>query len=61
MSKVIKNATLYRLNIGPYTKEKASGYYYPYTDTLAEVMVDFIKSIKPEESEGKRNRRGKIM
>ena len=27
MSKVIKGSNLYKLNIGPYTQEKAGGYY----------------------------------
>ena len=30
MSKVIKRSVMYKLNIGPYTQEKAGGYYTRY-------------------------------
>ena len=31
MSKIIKGSLLYKLNIGPYTGEKAGGYYTRYS------------------------------
>jgi hypothetical protein len=32
MAKLIKNSRLYKLNIGPYTNEKAGGYYDAYSE-----------------------------
>ena len=58
MSKVIKNCNLYKLNIGPYTGEKAGGYYDMYADTISSLISEFILNIQPIVETHKR--RGKI-
>ena len=42
MSKVIKNSLLYKLNIGPYTTEKAGGYYDNYAEELQKIVAGYI-------------------
>ena len=42
MSKVIKNSLLYKLNIGPYTNEKAGGYYDSYAEELQKIVAGYI-------------------
>ncbi len=59
MSKVIKQSKLYRLNVGSYTQEKASGYYDLYSDTVGGLMAEFVKNVCPVE-EIRDGRRGKI-
>ena len=43
MAKLIKKSKLYRLNIGPYTGEKASGYYDSYAETMHAITASFIR------------------
>lgn len=47
MSKIIKNSTLYKLNIGPYTQEKASGYYTLFSREIGELIRNFMLNLKP--------------
>ena len=35
MVKAIKQCRLFKLNVGPYTQEKAGGYYDLYSDTIS--------------------------
>ena len=60
MAKLIKKSKLYRLNIGPYTGEKASGYYDYYAEMMHSITADFIREnsdIKEEASSGSSNNR----
>lgn len=43
MAKLIKNSRLHRYNVGPYTNEKAGGYYDAYSETMAGITVNFIR------------------
>lgn len=47
MSKVIKNSKLYRLNVGAHSEEKSSGYYDLYSNTVGNLMSEFIQNINP--------------
>jgi len=42
MSKIIKNSKLYKFNVGPYTNEKAGGYYDNYSETMSKIVSAFI-------------------
>ena len=46
MSKLIKRSKLYKLNIGPYTGDKASGYYDSYSEMMHKITADFIRENK---------------
>ena len=46
MAKVIRNSKLYRFNIGPYTNEKAGGYYDAYSEELQSIVAGFIDENK---------------
>ena len=43
MSKLIKSSKLYKINVGPYTGEKASGYYDSYAEMMHKITGDFIR------------------
>ena len=43
MAKTIKNSTLYKFNIGPYTTEKTAGYYDRYYEEVCDKIVDFVE------------------
>lgn len=66
MAKTISSATLYRYNIGPYTNEKAGGYYDMYSEALANNIASFISQLnsyaaKPEANHQPNKQRGKIV
>jgi hypothetical protein len=46
MAKMIKNAKMFKLNIGPYTNEKAGGYYDSYGETMMSIVAEFVKDNK---------------
>jgi dienelactone hydrolase len=65
MAKLIKKSKLYRLNVGPYTGEKAGGYYDSYAEIMHVITAGFIRDnseIKEEICNISSNRdRGRIV
>ncbi len=43
MAKTIKNCTLYKFNIGPYTTEKTCGYYDRYYEEVCDKIIEFVE------------------
>lgn len=66
MAKIIKKAKMFKLNIGPYTNEKAGGYYDAYSEAMMNIVAEFAKENKrsfeePETEVSENRQRGKIV
>ena len=51
MAKLIKSSRLYKLSIGPYTNQKAGGYYDAYSESIQGLVADFLKQNRVNNSQ----------